>query len=233
LETSSEQPRLQDELAIVPTSECLLELCQAVQNSTHFLAIGNRLLEAEKKIIDGQDRYELPETGQYVLHDGILHLNNPITNGMRLVLASHDLQKRHLLATHTDAHHGYARKYEAMRPYYWPKMPQSIRLFLRHCPHCLRNKPTNHKLFGLLSLIPTPDEPFDTWSIDLVADLPACMMKNITIPYDTVMTVTDKYSTAVRFLLGRKDRSAANWAEAVSLCSSSLVLRPLAAPEAV
>jgi hypothetical protein len=59
------------------------------------------------------------------------------------------------------------------------------------------------------------------------------MMKNMTITYDTVMTVTDKYSKAVRFLLERKDWSAANWAEAVSLCSSSLMLRPLAAPEAV
>jgi transposase InsO family protein len=35
------------------------------------------------------------------------------------------------------------------------------------------------------------------------------------ITYDTVMMVTDKYSKAVRFLSGRKDWSAAEWAEAV------------------
>jgi hypothetical protein len=40
-------------------------------------------------------------------------------------------------------------------------------------------------------------------------------MKNMTITYDTIMTVTDKFSKAVRFLPGCKDWSAADWAEAV------------------
>jgi hypothetical protein len=102
-----------------------------------------------------------------------------------------------------------------LRAYYWPKMAQDIQRFLKHCPECLRNKPANHKPFGLLSPIPTPSEPFDTWSIDLVTDLPACTMKNTTTQYDTVMTVTDKFSKAVRFLPGRKDWSAADWATAV------------------
>jgi hypothetical protein len=94
-------------------------------------------------------------------------------------------------------------------------MSVAVRAFLRHCPECLRNKPANHRPFGLLAPIPTPSEPFDTWSIDLVTDLPISFLKNNTTAYDTVMTVTDKYRKAVRFLPGRKDWSAAEWAEAV------------------
>jgi hypothetical protein len=188
-------------IAIAPSEACKKELRQVVQDSAHFSAIYKRLQDSDKTIVDGSNHHELPETCQYILCDGLLYLNDPITQNMRLVLANQELQKRQLMAAHTDAHHGYATMHEAMRLYYWKRMPQSIRAFLRHCPHCLRNKPANHKPFGLLSPIPAPDEPFDTWSIDLITDLPPCVMKNMTITYDTIMTVTDKFSKAVRFLL--------------------------------
>jgi hypothetical protein len=202
-------------LSIEISADYKTELQQAVQNSSRFVTIHDRLITAEKTIIDGQDRHELPETCQYILQDGVLYYVDPVTRNYRLVLASRTLQKKHLLAAHTSAHLGYARMADDLQPYYWPKMSHDIRLFLRHCPDCQRNKPANHKPFGLLSPIPTPAEPFDTWSIDLRTDLPPCKLKNVTITYDTVMTVTDKYSKAVRFLPGRKDWSAADWAEAI------------------
>jgi hypothetical protein len=161
-------------VAIEPSVSCKAELRQAVQNSPRFLAIRERLLAGARTTVDGIDRYELPDTCQYVLNDDNLYLIDPITHNHRLVLASKAIQKRHLVAAHTPAHHGYARMAEDMRPYYWPAMAKDIRAFLRHCPQCLRNKPANHKPFGLLSPIPTPAEPFDTWSIDLVTDLPPC-----------------------------------------------------------
>jgi hypothetical protein len=190
-------------------------LRQAVQLSERFSAIRDHLKTAPKQLLDGIERYELPDTCQYVLHVDMLYLNDPVTGNLRLVLASASLQKSQLMAAHTEAHHGYARMHDAMRPYYWKGIPQAIRSFLRHCPRCLRNKPANHRPFGLLSPIPRPDEPFDTWSIDLITDLPPCMMRNTTVVYDTVMTVTDKFSKALRFLPGRKDWSAANWAESM------------------
>jgi hypothetical protein len=189
------------------------ELRKAIKASSRFAAIRERLLQADKLVIDGVDRYELPEVCQYELHDDILYLRDPITAALRLVLAGTALHKKHLIAAHTGAHHGYARMADDMRPYYWPAMAKDIRRFLRHCPQCLRNKLANHRPFGLLSPIPTPSEPFDTWSIDLVTDLPTCVRHDATV--DTIMTVTDKFSKAVRFLAGRKDWSAEQWAKLV------------------
>jgi hypothetical protein len=188
---------------------------QAIQRSKRFSAIYERLRTAPKLMVDGVEWYELPDTCQYVLHDGLLYLLDPITGQHRLTVVGTTLQKQHLTAAHSSAHYGRARMADDLRAYYWPKMAQDIQLFLKHCLECLRNKPANHKPFGLLSPIPTPSEPFDTLSIDLVTDLPAYTMKNTTIQYDTVMTVTDKFSKAVRFLPGRKDWSAADWATAV------------------
>jgi hypothetical protein len=202
-------------LSIEVSTDYKAKLQQAIQNSSRFIAIRDRLMTAEKMVIDGKERHELPETCQYILHDGILYYMDPMSRNHRLVLASKVLQKKHLLAAHTAAHLGYARMADDMKPYYWPKMFQDIRLFLRHCPDCQKNKPANHKPFGLLSPIPAPTEPFDTWSIDLVTDLPPCKLKQVDITYDTVMTITDKYSKAVRFLPGRKDWSAEDWAEAI------------------
>jgi hypothetical protein len=202
-------------LTLVPSKECAADLKQAVLDSSRFTAIHNRLKEAEKSVVDGVERYILPDTCQYELHDGILYLRDPMSGSLQLVLAGPALRKRHLTAAHTAAHHGYARMADDMKPYYWPAMAKDIRRFLRHCPQCLRNKPANHKPFGLLSPIPAPNEPFDTWSIDLVTDLPPCAMRNTSIMVDTVMTVTDKFNKAVKFLPGRKDWSAADWATSV------------------
>jgi hypothetical protein len=202
-------------LRIEVSEEHKARIRQAIQRSERFTAIYDRLKTAPKLMVDGVERYELPDTCQYVLHDDLLYLVDPATGQHRLTIVGATLQKQHLAAAHSPAHYGRARMADDLRAYYWPKMAQDIQRFLKHCPECLRNKLANHKPFGLLSPIPTPSEPFDTWSIDLVTDLPASTMKNTTIQYDTVMTVTDKFSKAVRFLPGRKDWSAADWATSV------------------
>jgi hypothetical protein len=203
------------ELRIEVSEEHKTLIRRAIQRSERLSAIYDRLKTAPKLMIDGVERYELPDTCQYVLHDGLLYLADPITGQLRLTIVGTTLQKQHLTAAHSPAHYGRARMADDLRAYYWPKMAQDIQRFLKHCPECLRNKPANHKPFGLLSPISAPSEPFDTWSIDLVTDLPACTMRNTTIQFDTVMTVTDKFSKAVRFLPGRKDWSAADWATSV------------------
>jgi hypothetical protein len=104
--TDTSSPVISDStaLTISPTAECKSALQKAIQNSSRFAVIRDRLLTAEKTLVDGCERYELPETCQYVLHDGLLYLIDPITRGHRLVLASKELQKKHMVAAHTDAH---------------------------------------------------------------------------------------------------------------------------------
>ena len=54
--------------------------------------------------------------------------------------------------------------------------------------------------------VQSPPEPFHTMTIDLIMDL---LEDN---SYDTVMTITDKFGKAVKFLVGRKDDSSVDWA---------------------
>jgi hypothetical protein len=135
---------------------------RAIQRSARYSAIYKSLKTAPKLMIDGVERYELTDTCQYVLHDNLLYLVDPITSQHRLTIVGATLQKQHLAAAHSPAHYGQARMADDLRTYYWTKMAQDIRCFLKNCPECLRNKPANHKAFGLLSPIPTPSEPFDT-----------------------------------------------------------------------
>jgi len=59
----------------------------------------------------------------------------------------------------------------------------------------------------------SPSEPFDTIAIDLIMDLPPCSREGSADIYDTIMTVTDKFSKAVRFIPGRKDWSVMQWSK--------------------
>ena len=91
-------------------------------------------------------------------------------------------------------------------------MAKDIAAYLAHYPACLLNKPTWHRPYSTLSPITSPSEPFDTITINLVTDLPPCAHEDLAKPFDTIMTVTDKFSKAVRFIPGRKDWSAIAWA---------------------
>jgi len=83
-------------------------------------------------------------------------------------------------------------------------------------PYSCTNKLSNQSsiLFdnGKLSPIASPSEPFDTIRIDLITDLPPCARDGSSETFDTIMTVTDKFSIAVRFIPGRKYWSAGSWA---------------------
>jgi len=49
--------------------------------------------------------------------------------------------------------------------------------------------------------------------IDLITDLPPCRRDGSGDPFDTMMTITDKFSKAVRFIPGREDWSAVEWSK--------------------
>jgi hypothetical protein len=192
------------------------EFRQAIATSQRFSAIRAKLLdEGTKSTINGELRYELSETCQYVLHGDLLYLVDQPSMAHRLVLGNAALQKQHFVAAHGTAHYGCGRMMDSLKPYYWPKMSAAVQSFLKHCPQCLRNEPANHRPFSLLSPVPAPSEPFEAWSIDLITDLPVSKLRNCATENDTVMTVTDKYTKAVLFLPGRKEWSAADWAQVV------------------
>jgi len=154
----------------------------------------------------------IPATCQYALHDDLLYLIDPKDKRLRLVLGSPELRKEQLAIAHDETHCGFYRTFKWLSSFYWTSMAKDIAAYLAHCPACLLNKPTRHKPYGKLSPIASQSEPFDTITTDLITDLPPCARDGSSETFDTIMTVTDKFSKTVRFIPGRKDWSAGSWA---------------------
>ena len=183
----------------------------ATQNSQCMRAIYNTL-KTEGTYDSRLDTISIPAKCQYVLHNDLLYLVDPKDKRLRLVLSSQDLRKQHLAIAHDETHCGFYRTFKWLSVFYWTSMAKDIAAYLTHCPACLLNKPTRHRPYGTLSPITSPSEPFDTITIDLVTDLPPCAHEGLAKRFDTIMTVTDKFSKAVRFIPGRNDWSAIAWA---------------------
>jgi len=187
------------------------KLRKATQTSQCMRAVYNTL--KSKGTLDPQlDAITIPATCQYALRNDLLYLIDPRDKRLRLVLSGQELRKQQLAVAHDETHCGFYRTFKRLSSFYWTSMAKDIAAYLAHCPACLRNKPTRHKPYGELSPISSPSEPFDTITIDLITDLPPCRREGSVETFDTVMTVIDKFSKAVRFISGRKDWSAIAWA---------------------
>jgi len=183
----------------------------ATQNSQRMRAIYNTL-KRDGTYDSRLDVISIPATCQYILHDDLLYLIDPKDQYFRLVLSSQELRKQQLVIAYDETHCGFYRTFKRLSNFYWTSMAKDIAAYLAHCPVCLLNKLTWHKPYGKLSSITSPSEPFDTITIDLITDLPSCTREGSDKKFDMIMTVTDKFSKAVRFIPRRKDWSASSWA---------------------
>ena len=114
--------------------------------------------------------------------------------------------------THTKAGHpGFERTFErAVGSWYICRLGRHVRDFLHHCPECLVYQTHHHSPYGSLQPIQSPSVPFHTITLDFVLALPKS--KN---GFDTVMSVTCKFSKRVTLIPGKKTWSAKQWAEAL------------------
>ena len=80
----------------------------------------------------------------------------------------------------------------AERLFWWPNMEQSVRRYVQSCPSCQANKDSNQKPGGPLQLLPVPDEPWESVSMDFVVHLPT-----IKQGHDTISVVVDRLTKMV------------------------------------
>lgn len=104
------------------------------------------------------------------------------------------------LAHDNDIHNGMERTCQRIRrAAYIPSLKRKVKTYIKHCPVCRIARPENHRDYGRLQPIQTPHAPFLALTIDFITDLPKSNND-----YDTLMTVTDKFTKYVRFIPGRK-----------------------------
>jgi hypothetical protein len=122
-------------------------------------------------------------------------------------------------------HSGVERTYQKLRQSYFIKGCSSVvKDYIRHCPSCLINKPTNFTPSGRLMPISAPASPWELVTMDFVVKLPPCKPKTglwsqltghpNTPAYDSFLTITDKLTKYVVLVPGCETWTAQQWAEA-------------------
>lgn len=80
------------------------------------------------------------------------------------------------------------------RQFYWPKMHEEIARYVSTCLSCQSNKPSNQLPAGALQPLPIPEQKGQTWTIDMITQLPRTQKGN-----DTIVTMVEKLTKLTRF----------------------------------
>ena len=104
----------------------------------------------------------------------------------------------------TSGHRGVSRTREVIsRSYWWPDLDADVAEYVGRCPECQRNKPSNHKPYGLLQPLPIPLKNWESVSLDLITQLPKTAKG-----HDAVIVFVDRLSKMVHFAATYTDVTA-------------------------
>jgi hypothetical protein len=106
--------------------------------------------------------------GPWHLQAGLIYFKN------RVYLKAESPSTGAIIAEfHNSTHEGYHKGLQRIRSvFYWPKMKQQLRTFIRNCDICQRHKAEATKPAGLLQPLPIPEHIWSAISMDFIDGLP-------------------------------------------------------------
>jgi len=118
----------------------------------------------------------------------------PKDEGIRITLGAKHHEPPH-------AGHGRTAKTTELsnRRYYWPKIREDIKRFIKNCDTCQRTKVVRHAPYGLLQSNEAPNRPWKSIAMDFITDLPKSE------GYDTILVVIDRLTKMSHFIPCSKD----------------------------
>ncbi len=109
----------------------------------------------------------------------------------------------------TAGHQGIERTYEALhRLFYWPRMNNDVRNYVKSCDSCQRVKASQQVPAGLLQPMPTPAYPWESVSMDFIVQLPKTKAGN-----DAIVVFVDMFSKMVHFVPMKSNATAPDVAQ--------------------
>jgi transposase InsO family protein len=157
----------------------------------------------------GAPANERPEwITRWAEHNGFLHYEGKvyIPDGVRL--KAMDLCHDDPLA----GHFGTKRTLELIRrQFYWPKMLQDVKGYVRSCQACARSKATRHKRFGVYTPLPVPKGPWTDLTLDFITELPKGTYQGQS--YDSILVVVDRFTKMSHYIPTRSTMKASDLAE--------------------
>ena len=84
-------------------------------------------------------------------------------------------------------HGGTAKPTELVsRQYYWPRMRETMKRYVKNCDICQQSKVVRHAPYGMLQPNEVPDQPWKSITMDFITDLPNWDR------YDSILVVIDR-----------------------------------------
>ena len=104
-------------------------------------------------------------------------------------------------------HGGTAKTTKLVSPqYYWPRMRETIKRYVKNCDMCQRSKVVRHAPYGMLQSKEVPDQPWKSIAMDFITHLPN------SDGYDTILVIIDGLSKMSIFIPCRRDLDARQFA---------------------
>jgi transposase InsO family protein len=127
----------------------------------------------------------------YQIHDGLIFLGS-----LLYIPSSNEIKAKLFIEAHDSAisgHLGVMKTLELLnRNYYWPKMSEDVKEYIKSCPICISNKARNDNPNGLLQPISHPPKRWQQVSMDLITQLPRTQNG-----FDAILVVVDKSSKMI------------------------------------
>ena len=141
--------------------------------------------------------------------DGIFHVDR--FTGLKRLCIPEPLVKDIFDMAHSEGHPGFDRCYEIVsKSWYIHGLTRLLRSYIRHCPQCLVFQTRRHRPYGSLQPIQSPAVPFHTLTLDFILALPATAEG-----FDNALTVTDKFTKRITYIVGKVTWKAKDWAMAL------------------
>jgi len=137
---------------------------------------------------------------EYLWHQGKIWVPNKEELRTNLIQQHHDIRQA--------GHRGTAKTTELIqRKYYWPRMRETIKQYVKNCDICQRTKVVRHAPYGLMKPKKAPDRPWKSISMDFITDLP------LSEGWDAVLIVIDRLTKMAHFIPCTKNMDAKQFQE--------------------
>ena len=142
--------------------------------------------------------------------NGVIYYRDPDYGSRLCIPDNDDLIKEVFQLVHDElGHPDYHRSHERLtQGIYIHRMASRLHEYLRHCPTYQLHQTPRHKPYGNLQPLIVPPTPYYTITIDFILALPETREE-----WNCVLSVTDKFSKRITFVVGRDTWKTKDWAE--------------------
>jgi hypothetical protein len=145
--------------------------------------------------------------GTFSLIENCLFFSERQDSTLRLCIPTNLIQETLHLCHDTRAHPGIRRTYSSVAlRFFFPKMSRRIKQHVNDCLECQISKPSHEKPLGLLQSIKS-QHPHHTLCLDFITGLP------VSQGFDSLLTVTDAYTKAIKLIPCHETTSAEDTAK--------------------